>query len=357
MLLSTAVVLAITSGALALPLRSLPVQRRALPPTGNCDLPEIEFIESIDDQVVAEFNTADQDDFPHSPDSDFSVIADFVCSQLESHCDAPAATVALCQNATSMASKLTGGVAADVFNGVLQIATDFASLDNSSQNVSNVNSNQNVAQVNNNQNVANASNVRAVSANNDLGSCGSPEIQFANGLDGRKEPSFAPINEADFNHGSALNIGVITNFICGQLQSKCQASSATVDTCNQAAAAAAEQSGGAAADAFNAAFGIKSNFAAVKAARELTERAGANLQKFTGNLGASTPTVTALGNGQFQVDGNAAFNNLQNALVRSCDVQHNECSNAANASGNKGSLSVQACEAQQTQCNALASSQ
>jgi len=63
----------------------------------------------------------------------------------------------------------------------------------------------------------------------DLGSCGSPEIQFANGLDGRKEPSFQglsisrpyspyfiliifiAINQGDFNHGSALNIGVITS--------------------------------------------------------------------------------------------------------------------------------------------------
>lgn len=57
----------------------------------------------------------------------------------------------------------------------------------------------------------------------DFGSCSDPTIIFADGLDGRNEAAFAPNNEADFNHGSALNIGVISSFICGQLQSKCQA--------------------------------------------------------------------------------------------------------------------------------------
>jgi hypothetical protein len=42
------------------------------------------------------------------------------------------------------------------------------------------------------------------------------------------------------------------------------------------------------------------------------------LQKFTGSLGGvSAPPVTALGNGQFQVQGNAVFKNQQNALTRS----------------------------------------
>jgi hypothetical protein len=57
----------------------------------------------------------------------------------------------------------------------------------------------------------------------DLGSCSNPTVKFANGLDGRKEPAFAPNNAADFNHGSALNIGVISSFICQQLNDKCKA--------------------------------------------------------------------------------------------------------------------------------------
>ena len=90
----------------------------------------------------------------------------------------------------------------------------------------------------------------------DLGSCANPTIIFANGLDGRNEPAFAPADETTFTHGSALGIKVITDFICQQLQTKCKASQATIDACNQGATAAQGTSGQAAADAFNAALGF-----------------------------------------------------------------------------------------------------
>ncbi|KAI7784582.1 hypothetical protein LA080_009819 [Diaporthe eres] len=100
--------------------------------------------------------------------------------------------------------------------------------------------------------------LRARQANNtlDFGSCSNPAIEFAAGLDGRKEESFAPADAADFNHGSALNIKVISGFICGQLQSKCKASADTVSACNDAATAADAATGQAAADAFNSALGV-----------------------------------------------------------------------------------------------------
>ena len=90
----------------------------------------------------------------------------------------------------------------------------------------------------------------------DLGSCANPTIIFANGLDGRNEPAFAPADEMTFTHGSALGIKVITDFICQQLQTKCKASQASIDACNQGATAAQGSSGQAAADAFNAALGF-----------------------------------------------------------------------------------------------------
>ena len=70
---------------------------------------------------------------------------------------------------------------------------------------------------------------------------------------------------ASFNHGSADNIGVITSFICGQLQSACKANAAAISTCQTAttAANAAAAGTGAQADAFNAAFGVQTDFAAV----------------------------------------------------------------------------------------------
>ena len=49
-----------------------------------------------------------------------------------------------------------------------------------------------------------------------------------------------------------------------------------------------------------------------------TAASSTNLQTFAGALGGVTaPTVTALGNGEFQVEGNSAFNSLANALERS----------------------------------------
>jgi hypothetical protein len=74
----------------------------------------------------------------------------------------------------------------------------------------------------------------------DFGSCSNPAIEFAAGLDGRNEDSFEAVNQADFNHGSALNINVISSFICGQLSSKCKAPAATVSACTEAENAASE---------------------------------------------------------------------------------------------------------------------
>ncbi|KIW67359.1 hypothetical protein PV04_06620 [Phialophora macrospora] len=96
----------------------------------------------------------------------------------------------------------------------------------------------------------------AESSDLDLGSCDNPTIIFADNLDGRNEPSFAPADESTFTHGSALNIKVITDFVCQQLESKCKASQEAIDACNQGATAAQGETGQAAADAFNQALGF-----------------------------------------------------------------------------------------------------
>lgn len=238
----------------------------------------------------------------------------------------------------------------------------------------------------------------ASTAGADFGTCTTPQIEFAAGLGGRKETAFEPTDLTAFNHGSADNIAVITSFICGQVGSSCKGNAAATALCTTAtaAAAAAAAGTGAQADAFNAAFGVTTNFAAVAqisntgvtvaagssgaaattkaaaaaattvassvassavsstaAAAATAAAAGANLQTFTGALGGvAAPTVTAAGNGQFQVTGNDTFNNVQSAIERSCDVQNNKCSNAANSSGNANGLTVAACGAQETTCNA-----
>ncbi|KAH7341280.1 hypothetical protein B0J17DRAFT_610233 [Rhizoctonia solani] len=109
----------------------------------------------------------------------------------------------------------------------------------------------------------------AAPANGDinLGSCSDPTIKFGAGIEGRTETSFIPNNLQEFNHGSAQNSAIITQFICDTFVNSCKADQAAVDACKQAkdAAAAAGAKKGAAADAFNAVFGVTTNFAAIQA--------------------------------------------------------------------------------------------
>ncbi|KAJ0168620.1 hypothetical protein CTA2_3439 [Colletotrichum tanaceti] len=86
----------------------------------------------------------------------------------------------------------------------------------------------------------------------DFGSCTDPSVVFKSGLPGRQTAAFIANNQKDFNHGSALKIGVIAGFVCQRLQDSCKAPKATVDSCQlaQTAAVAAAQDE-TAADVFN----------------------------------------------------------------------------------------------------------
>ena len=114
----------------------------------------------------------------------------------------------------------------------------------------------------------------------DFGSCTVPQIEFGPGFDGRRETSFQPADKSQcflpysrffsdhssesFNHGSAQNINIITQFICDTLVNSCgadQTAQATCATASSAVDTAAKGSGGQ-ADAFNAVFGITTDFAA-----------------------------------------------------------------------------------------------
>ncbi|KAF7320791.1 hypothetical protein HMN09_00165500 [Mycena chlorophos] len=103
----------------------------------------------------------------------------------------------------------------------------------------------------------------------DFGSCSVPQIEFATGFDGRKETSFQPLDKTSYNHGSADNINIITQFMCDALVNTCGADATAKATCAsaQAAAAAATPETGIDADIFNAAFGIQtaSRFSASRA--------------------------------------------------------------------------------------------
>ena len=71
-----------------------------------------------------------------------------------------------------------------------------------------------------------------------FGTCTDPSIVFETGLDGRDSAAFIASNQDDFNHGSALGVGIIAGFICQRLSDSCKASADVVASCTSASAAA-----------------------------------------------------------------------------------------------------------------------
>ncbi|KAK0223337.1 hypothetical protein IW262DRAFT_1269388 [Armillaria fumosa] len=396
---------------------------------GSCSVPQIEFGVGFDNRKETSFEPVDKTSYNHGSAQAIGIIAQFICDTLVNSCGADAtakATCATAETAVNNAPAKTGGQA-DAFNAVFGITTDFASIaavDDQGNVIAGTGSGSSsdtnatsVASASGTPATASATTAAAVtdassavqststsststsSSIGNFGSCSTPQIEFGVGFDGRKETSFEPVDKQSYNHGSAQAIGIIAQFICDQLVNSCGADATAKATCATAENAvnnAAAKTGGQ-ADAFNAVFGITTDFAAVAvvddqgnvvsgaasstvadsatttaAATVATQSAtasssaaaatstvastsGANLQTFTGALGDVTaPAVSGTSDGQFQVEGNSEFKDVQDALVRSCDVQHNQCANKANATGNQGDLTVAACGDQQTQCTANA---
>ncbi|KAJ9154675.1 hypothetical protein NKR19_g4515 [Coniochaeta hoffmannii] len=141
-----------------------------------------------------------------------------------------------------------------------------------------------------------ARSVRSTRAALDLGSCADTTILFEEGLDGRDKPAFIAANREDFDHGSALNIGVIAGFICQRLESSCKAGADATAACAAASAAAvAAPQDQAAADAFNGVMGgggaaavVASSTVVDDVATELAATASAALQ-----TGVVVQTITS----------------------------------------------------------------
>ncbi|OBZ72196.1 hypothetical protein A0H81_07966 [Grifola frondosa] len=381
---------------------------------GTCSVPQIEFATGFDGRKETSFQPVDQTSYNHGSAQNIDVITQFICDSLVNTCGADQTAKNTCATAKAAADTVTAetGGQADAFNAVFGIQTDFAAVavvDDTGKTISpGTGSSSTVAVSASAATLAGTTTASAVATTatastssgiGDFGKCSVPQIEFGTGFDGRKETSFEPVDQTSYNHGSAQNIDIITQFICNTLVNSCGADQTAQNTCATATAAAdavAAETGGQ-ADAFNAVFGIKTDFAAVAsvddqgnviagtgssaspseaaspsaaavttsvaatttsavAAASTTAAAAAstgNLQTFTGALGGVTaPVVTALGNGQFQVEGNSAFNNVNDALSRSCDVQNNQCADNANATGNQGDITVAACGTQLQQCDA-----
>nr|KAK5448954.1 hypothetical protein LTR18_002042 [Exophiala xenobiotica] len=128
----------------------------------------------------------------------------------------------------------------------------------------------------------------------DFGTCSDPTILFENGLDGRDTAAFIAADQTDFNHGSALNIGVIAGFICQRLGSSCDASADVQASCTSASAAAvATTQNQAAADAFNSIIGASGAGAAGVDAGAVTTAAAAVASATAAAAGDIVMTITS----------------------------------------------------------------
>ncbi|KAF9065587.1 hypothetical protein BDP27DRAFT_49891 [Rhodocollybia butyracea] len=293
---------------------------------GSCSVPEISFGVGFDNRKETSFEPTDQASYNHGSADNIAIITQFMCDNLVNSCKADATAQATCVTATNAAAAAlpgTGGQA-DAFNAVFGIKTNFANIpvvsdQGTTLGVDGTNSVSGAAATSIDASVttaaaaatsaaatedcpaavtvtvtgaaaaatsaaaesaatssavaaaASATGTAAAASSTDsasignFGSCTVPQIQFGVGFDNRKETAFEPVDQTSYNHGSADNIAVITQFMCNTLTNTCNADATAKETCATAtsAAAAALSGTGQQADAFNAVFGIKTNFANV----------------------------------------------------------------------------------------------
>lgn len=246
---------------------------------GSCSIPQIEFGVGFDGRKETSFQPTNKTSFNHGSAQNIGIITQFVCDTLTNSCKANQAAKDTCKTAQTAAAAAAAGTGAqaDAFNSVFGVQTQFV----------------NVAAVDNQGNIiagtGNSAASPTAAAPADFGSCSVPQIEFGVGFDGRRETSFQPVDKQSYNHGSAQNIGIITQFICDTLTNSCKANQPAKDICAKAqtAASTAAAKTGAQADAFNAVFGIKTNFTNVSAVDDQ-----GNVIAGTGNPAAS-PTAAA----------------------------------------------------------------
>jgi hypothetical protein len=234
---------------------------------GTCTDPSVKFGPGLDGRKATEFSfiNNNQKDFQHGSALNPDIIFQFTCDTFVNRCGLKQtdATVTTCRDAQKKAGALgKTGAAADSFNAALGIKTNFAALDNGGA--------ANGAQQNQNQGQQQQQQAAPANGALNFGTCTDPSVKFGPGLDGRKATEFSFINnnQKDFQHGSALNPDIIFQFTCDTFVNRCglKQTDATVTTCRDAQKkAAALGKVGAAADSFNAALGIQTNFAAIKA--------------------------------------------------------------------------------------------
>ncbi|KAJ3783041.1 hypothetical protein GGU11DRAFT_682074, partial [Lentinula aff. detonsa] len=255
---------------------------------GSCTVPQIQFATGFDNRKETSFEPVDQTSYPHGSAQNIDIITQAMCDQLVNTCGADATAKATCAAAQSAADTATAktGAQADKFNAVFGIqtnfaavpvvsdqgvtlgvgksATDAASTSAAATDAASTSVAATATAAASSSAVAATSTASAADIGN-FGSCTVPQIQFGVGFDSRRETAFEPVDQTSYNHGSADNIAVITQFMCDTLTNTCGADATAKATCAtaQTAAAAGLAQTGDQADKFNAVFGIITQFAQV----------------------------------------------------------------------------------------------
>lgn len=199
---------------------------------GSCKNPTVEFGPGFEGRKLREnsFKPVDKTEFAQASALNGQIVFNAICNILGDKCKAPTATVDACKSGATAAEAQQGGAKADTFNAALGFTTNFANVPAAA---------------------GGGPGDPALANTANFNKCTDPTIVFGPGFDGRKEDSFQPANKTDFNHGSALNPGIITQFICDTLVNSCDADQKAIDNCKAAQTAATGLTGQAAADAFN----------------------------------------------------------------------------------------------------------
>lgn len=161
---------------------------------GSCADPTILFADGLEGRDTAAFIPANLGDFNHGSAQKIGIIAQFICSQLESSCKAGADAVAACNAGEQAAAALTGQAAADAFNAavtggsVVAAAPAQAATDNANANAD--------ASASTDATAATGTNIQAFTGN--LGGAAPPVIQ------GTGTKPFSVNGSTFVNQGGAL---------------------------------------------------------------------------------------------------------------------------------------------------------
>ncbi|KAL1693880.1 hypothetical protein GGG16DRAFT_48551 [Schizophyllum commune] len=244
---------------------------------GSCTKPEISFNTGFDGRTETSFRPINRRSYDRGSALNIATVTKVICDTLTS-CGADQTALDNCAKAAAAAKQQPEGTGAqaDAFNAVFGLKTNFSAIKAVAPSGSGTSASSDSSSASGSTATttaaASAATTQAASSSSgnlggaSFGSCSVPQIEFAAGFDGRRETSFQPTDKTSFNHGSAQAIDIISQFVCDQLTNSCKANQAAKDLCQTARSAADGKTAktGAQADAFNAVFGITTNFASVQ---------------------------------------------------------------------------------------------